>query len=107
MTTKSIILVCMGITISAVVFAYSTLTLFIIQPIGALPEGRTLVAARVGKSKFIDSADALCEREMGGVSLICRSMMMGKFLEETTIYFRLPFSKTLYLWSTDGREYKR
>lgn len=81
------------------------LTIFVIQPIGALPEGRTLVAARLGKMKFLDSADAFCEREMGGVSLLCRSMALGQFMSETTIYLRLPYSKTLYSWSTGGKQY--
>ncbi|WP_297771860.1 hypothetical protein [uncultured Roseovarius sp.] len=79
MTTKSIIFVCVGIVMAAVIFAYFSLTVFLIQPIGALPEGGTLVTARVGKTRVVDSADAICEREMGGVSLLCRSMMMGKF----------------------------
>jgi hypothetical protein len=92
---------------AASIFAYFTLTIFVIQPIGALPEGRTLITKRVGKTNFLDSADAICEREVGGVSLLCRSMMLGKYLEETTIYARLPYSETLYLWSTGGREYGR
>lgn len=90
---------------AAAIFAYFSLTVFVIQPIGAVPEGRTLVTSRVGKMKFLDSADAICEREMGGVSLLCRGMMMGRFLEETTVYLRLPYSETLYLWSTGGRQY--
>ncbi|MFT4960402.1 MAG: hypothetical protein ACI92Z_001485 [Paracoccaceae bacterium] len=107
MTAKSITIVCAGLVMAAAIFAYFSLTVFVIQPIGALPEGRTLVTKRVGKTSFLDSADAICEREMGGVSLLCRSMMMGKILEETTVYFRLPYSETLYLWSTGGREYGR
>lgn len=107
MTTKAIIISCAGIAFAVAVLAYFSLTVFVIQPIGALPEGRTLVTARVGKIRFLDSADAICEREMGGVSLLCRSMIMGKFLEETTVYFRLPYSETLYSWSTGGRKYER
>ena len=107
MATRSILLVCIGVATAAFAFAYFTLTIFIIQPIGALPEGSTLVSTRVGKSRFIESADAICERETGGVSLLCRSMILGRFLEETTVYLRLPYSETLYLWSTDGKEYGR
>ena len=32
-----------GLLILAAVFAYFSLTVFVIQPIGALPEGRTVV----------------------------------------------------------------
>jgi hypothetical protein len=107
MKTKSILLVCVGLLMTAATIAYFSLTIFIIQPIGALPEGRTIVATRVGKTKFLDSADAICAREVGGVSLLCRSMIMGKFLEETTVVSRLPYSETLYLWSTGGKKYGR
>lgn len=93
--------------IAAAIFAYFSLTVFVIQPIGALPDGRTIVIGRVGKTRFLDSADAICEREMGGVSLLCRGMMMGNILEKATVYLRLPYSETLYLWSTGGREYGR
>lgn len=93
--------------IAAAIFAYFSLTVFVIQPIGALPDGRTIVIGRVGKTRFLDSADAICEREIGGVSLLCRGMMMGNILEEATVYLRLPYSETLYLWSTGGREYGR
>ena len=107
MTTKSIARVCAVIVIAAAIFAYFSLTVFVIQPLGALPEGKTLITARVGKSRFLDSADAICQREMGSVNLLCRGMMMGKFLEETTVYLRLPYSETLYSWSTGGKEYDR
>lgn len=52
-------------------------TLFVLQPIGAVPEGRTLVILRRQRTQFIDSADAICEREMGGVSLLCRAGVLG------------------------------
>lgn len=107
MTIKSIAIVGAGIVMAAAIYAYFFLTIFVIPPIGALPEGRTLVTTRVGKAKFLDSADAICEREMGGVSLLCRGMIMGKFIEETTIYFRLPYSDTMYSWSTGGKRYGR
>ena len=105
MSLKSIVIGLAGVLIVAATLAYFSLTVFVIQPIGALPEGRTVVIGRVGKTKFLDSADAICEREMGGVSLLCRGMMMGNILNEATVYLRLPYSETLYLWSTNGREY--
>lgn len=90
------------------VAAYTQLTIFVIQPIGALPEGRTLVIPRLNKTKFIDSADAMCVREMGGVSLLCRMAAMGAVVETAKKpLLTLPYSKTLYLWSTDGKTYDR
>jgi len=102
-----------GITLSLivvavlVVVAYTQLTLFVVPPIGAVPEGKTVVILRLNKTNFIDSPDALCERIQGGVSLLCRGVMMGGVLEKSKIIMRLPYNESLYLISTDGKTYSR
>ena len=85
----------------------SQVTVFVVQPIGAVPEGRTVVMSRLASTKSIDSADAMCLRIQGGVSLLCRGMVLGQVLQEARIYFRLPYSRTLYRISTGGAEYDR
>ena len=87
--------------------AYLTLTVFVIQPIGALPNGRTLIILRVHDLNFIDSADGFCERSAGGVSLLCRGTILGKVVGEAPILLRLPYSETLYRISTGGSTYGR
>lgn len=82
--------------------AYFTVNIIVIQPIGALPEGRTVIVTRLTNVQFIDSADAICQRTMGGVSLLCRGVVLGRIAEEGNILLRLPYSKQLYLWSTGG-----
>lgn len=104
MNKKVIILV--SVAILMIVFL-SQITFFVVQPIGAVPEGRTLVILRMNKTKFIDSADAMCEREMGSVSLLCRGMMMAAIANKGTILVRLPYSDFLYKISTDGKTYGR
>ena len=104
MNKKAIILV--SVAILLIVFL-SQITFFVVQPIGAVPEGRTLVILRMNKTKFIDSADAMCEREMGSVSLLCRGMMMAAIANKGTILVRLPYSDLLYKISTDGKTYGR
>jgi hypothetical protein len=92
-----------------VVFAiivYTQITIFVVQPIGAVPEGRTLIILRLNKTNFIDSADGMCARMQGGVSLMCRMMAMSAVLNKTTIIARLPYSETLYSISTDGKTYE-
>lgn len=89
------------------VVAYTQLTLFIVPPIGAVPEGRTVLMTRLNKTNFIDSPDGMCDRMQGGVSLLCRGMTMGAVLEKSTILARLPYSEALYLISTDGKKYDR
>jgi hypothetical protein len=99
------ITIAVGIVVG--VIAYTQLTFFVIQPIGALPEGKTLLIHRLGALNFVDSPDALCARLMGGVSLLCRGMAMAKVLDGATIYARLPYSRTLYQISTGGAQYER
>jgi len=89
------------------VFAYTQLTLFVVQPIGAVPDGRTLVIWRMGDLKFIDSADAVCERETGSVNLLCRAAILGGVGSNADIIVRLPYSETLYRISTGGQSYDR
>jgi hypothetical protein len=83
------------------------MTIFMIQPIGALPEGRTIIITRLNTMNFIDSADAWCERNVGGVNLLCRAAVMGRVGKEATIIMRLPYSELLYKISTNGKTYER
>ena len=101
---KVVVLVIIAVTI---VLMYTQLTLFVIPPIGALPEGRTVIITRLNKTEFIDSPDAMCERIQGGVSLLCRGMVMGAIVEKATIVARLPHSSWLYSISTCGKSYDR
>lgn len=89
------------------VVAYTQLTIFVIQPIGAIPEGKTLVILRLNKTEFIDSADAMCERIQGNVTLLCRIAALGGVAEASHVLLRLPYSETLYKISTDGKTYDR
>lgn len=89
------------------VISYTQLTLFVVPPIGALPEGKTVVILRLNKTNFIDSPDALCERIQGGVSLLCRGVTLAAVLEKSKILMRLPYNESLYLISTNGKTYSR
>ena len=80
---------------------------FVVQPIGAIPDGRTVITWRLKGFKFIDSADGWCLRNVGSVSLLCRARAMGMVAESDNILLRLPYSRRLYLWSTDGAEFER
>lgn len=105
MKQKTIIgLVVLAVTM---IIIYTQITLFVIPPIGALPEGRTVVITRLNKTEFIDSPDAMCERIQSGVSLLCRAMVMSAVIDKATILVRLPYSSWLYSISTDGKSYDR
>jgi hypothetical protein len=90
-----------------VVFAYTQLPFFVMQPIGALPDGRTMLVWRTSRLHFIGSADGVCARENGGVSLLCRGVILGAVVENNPIIMRLPYSSFLYSLSTDGATYDR
>lgn len=107
MSRKQVIMLCLIVLAIAAIIIYTQFSFFIIPPIGAVPEGKTLVILRLNKGKFIDSPDAMCERIQGGVSLLCRGMVLGAVASKSTILLRLPYSETLYLMSTDGKIYTR
>ncbi|MFJ7141234.1 hypothetical protein [Pseudomonas protegens] len=100
-------LVIVGIIALAAIAIYTQITVFIVPPIGAAPEGRSVIMLRLNKTNFVDSPDAMCERIQGGVSLLCRGMTLAAVVEKTTIIARLPYSDWLYLISTDGKRYER
>ncbi len=70
--------------------------IFVIQPIGALPDGVTAVVSGVSGLNFIDSPDSFCEREQGYVNLMCRGVVAGKVAKEGNILLRLPYSDFMY-----------
>lgn len=82
---------------------------FTIQPIGALPEGITIIYhSRNPEMPFFSSPDGLCLDFQGSVSLICR--MAGVSSMEVLadrIILRLPYSHWAYLRSTGGLEFSQ
>ena len=99
-------LIAAGFALLCVVI-YTQITIFAVPPIGAVPEGRTVIMLRLNKTNFIDSADAMCVRIQGYVSLMCRGMTMAGVVKATTIIARLPYSETIYKISTGGNTYER
>ncbi len=93
--------------ILVVLIVFTQITIFVVQPIGAIPDGKTLIMLRMNKTKFIDSADAMCKRTNGNVNLLCRGMMLSAVIDKGIILFRLPYSETLYLRSTGGIKYSK
>lgn len=89
------------------IVVYTQITVFVIPPIGALPEGKTIIIVRLTNTEFIDSPDSICERIQGGVSLLCRGMVLATVGNHATILGRLPYSALLYEVSTGGKRYGR
>ena len=104
---KKIIIICLAILVLVSAVGATKITLFVIPPIGAIPEGKILVIHRLEKTKFIDSPDAMCERIQGGVSLLCRGMAIAAIANNNEIIVKLPYSSFLYEISTGGNKYDR
>jgi hypothetical protein len=84
--------------------------IFVIQPIGAIPDGTTIVYWRSGLNiPFVASADGLLDDSGIGVSLLGRGLMLAKLAEpiKEREIFRFGYSETFYLWSTGGKKYEK
>jgi hypothetical protein len=84
--------------------------IFVIQPIGAIPDGASIIYWRADfRLPFICSADGLLETSGAGVSLLGRGIFLAGIADKIKDrkILTLPYSKTLYLWSTGGKEYDR
>lgn len=74
----------------------SGVRVFVIQPIGAIPEGMTAIVTGSPGLRFVDSPDAFCQREQGYVNLICRSSVTGAVARNGEILARFPYFEWLY-----------
>ncbi len=87
------------VLLAAVVGAFYVfdLRVLVIPPIGAIPEGATLVVKGVPGLRIIDSADAFCFRQ-GTLNLLCRAGVLAAVGQraEDTIVLRLPYMAWLY-----------
>ncbi len=83
---------------------------FVIQPIGAIPDGLTIIYWRGNINlPFVTSADGILDKSGEGVSILGRGLLIAKLVEpikEREIY-RFGYSETMYLWSTNGKQYKQ
>jgi hypothetical protein len=107
MANKKALSITLAVVLVLVFLLSTQVTIFVVPPIGAVPEGRTLIISRLNRGKFIDSADAMCERIQGGVNLLCRGIVLGAVGKNAVVLMRLPYSESLYLISTGGKVYDR
>jgi hypothetical protein len=83
--------------------------IFVIQPIGAIPDGTTIIYWRNGLDiPFISSADGMLVKSGAGVSLMGRGLMLGKMAEpiKEREIIRIGYIESLYLLSTEGKKYE-
>lgn len=81
---------------------------FVMQPVGALPEGVTVWYFRVGYDlPFVVSPDGYSLETVGSVSTLTRMTAASALIEviEPRTIARLPYIRALYLVSTGGTEF--
>ncbi|WDZ75449.1 hypothetical protein PWG15_12560 [Ensifer adhaerens] len=91
---KGLIAICVALAVILIVWL-GGIRIFVIQPIGAIPEGVTAIVVNIRGLNFIDSPDAFCARQ-GQPNLICRGMSAARVAQEGTVVLRLPYSQALY-----------
>ena len=79
---------------------------YTVQPIGALPEGVTLIVWREAGEPFFNSPDAMCLERVGAVSLLCRGLALSQGPTDRII-LRLPYMDWAYSLSTGGRHFEK
>ena len=82
---------------------------FTVQPIGAIPDGVTVIYhSRNPDKPFFSSPDGLCLEIQGSVTLLCRASALSAAAElMDREILRLPYIKWAYLQSTGVREFDR
>ncbi len=103
--TKKLLLGGLILIISIGVFTYMKISIFTVQPIGAIPDGVTLIVWKKDGDPFFNSADAICLKKQGYVNLWCRGLALGNSIDEKDIIYRLPYSEYAYLKSIKGKDY--
>ena len=97
------------IAVFAIAWIFVRPGVFTIQPIGAIPDGVTIIYhSRSSEIPFFSSPDGLCLQIQGGVSLMCRMGALAAASDITDrIIIRLPYIHWTYLQSTGGLEFDK
>lgn len=88
------------------VVTYVEVGFYTIQPLGALPQGITLIVWRHGDEPFFNSPDAMSLKKTGKVSLLSRGVALANGPADRIIV-RLPYVRSFYLLSTNGQEFEK
>lgn len=96
------------LTAVLLLLVWSTFSVLSIQPIGAIPDGATVILFKPdrlflkGKFDFLESVDHLQYKNIGSVNLLGRMMFLGTALNTSIIVIKLPYFQTLELISNGG-----
>ena len=69
--------------------------IIVIQPMPSYPDGAVLLLRVSAAFNFLDSPDAICERENGDATLMCRDAVLS-VIERSAVIARLLYFDALY-----------
>lgn len=95
---------------SIMTFIYFFTGFFVIQPIGAVPEGVTIWYFRKDINlPFISSPDGIMLEKEGHVNLLGRAIVLSSVMTslEGKRICNLPYQKWMYRISTKGQEFEK
>lgn len=97
------------ITVLVLLAGYLLTGFYVMQPIGAFPDGFTVWYMRAGTGmRFIESADGMALKNDGQVSLFSRMTYMAKAAIniQGRIIAQFPYNEGFYLMSTGGSTFE-
>jgi hypothetical protein len=99
-----------ALILALILSIYASFGIFIIQPIGAIPKGITIIYFRLGLNiPFISSPDGLVIDSGNELSIWARLGAMASVAEPISkrTILRLDYSESLYLISTNGKSFEK
>lgn len=98
------------LVVAIMAFIYFFTGFFVVQPIGAIPEGVTIWYFRNDINlPFISSPDGIMLEKEGHVNLLGRAIKLSSVMDslEGKRICNLPYQKWMYKISTKGQEFEK
>ena len=98
------------LVVAIMAFIYFFTGFFVVQPIGAIPEGVTIWYFRNDINlPFISSPDGIMLEKEGHVNLLGRAIILSSVMDssEGKRICNLPYQKWMYKISTKGQEFEK
>ena len=85
----------LSLLLCGAVFVIAQVKIFVVPPMLGYPDGAVLLVRASGAFNIVDSPDAVCERENGDATLICRAAVVS-VIARSAVLAQLPYWETLH-----------
>ena len=76
-------------------FVIAEVKIVVVPPMPGYPDGAVLLVRASGAYNIVDSPDAVCERENGDATLMCRAAVVS-VIARSAVLAQLPYWETLH-----------